>query len=152
MILILLHFSSLNIRPLVLDQDSRLFKSSWSNIASVMESILRKILVSSAKHATVELATASGKSLTYKRKSIGPKILPCATPEHTSFWEEVGPRVVTRYWRSCRYEVNHWRRDTPMLYLRSLLIRAVWLTLSKAFDMSMKIISVCLPESKIDPM
>ena len=72
-----------------------------------MESILRKILVSSAKHATVELVTASGKSLTYKRKSIGPKILPCGTPEHTGFWEEVAPRVVTRCWRSCRYVVNH---------------------------------------------
>ena len=108
------------------------------NIASVIESILQKILVSSAKHATFELVTASGKSLTYKRKSIGSKILPCGTPEHTGFGEEVAPRVVTRCWRSCRYEMNHWRRDPPMLYLRSLFIRAVWLTLSKAFVMSMK--------------
>ena len=82
--------------------------SSWSNIASVMESILRKILVSSAKHATVEFVTASGKSFTYRRKSIGPKILPCGTPEHTGFLEEVAPRVVTRCWRSYRYDVNHW--------------------------------------------
>ena len=94
-----MHFSSLNTRPLDLGQDSRLFKLSWSNIASVM--------VSSAKHATVELVTASGKSLIYKRMSIGPKILPCGTPEHTGFWEDVEPRVVTRCWRSCRYNVNH---------------------------------------------
>ena len=84
MILRLLHFSSLNTRPLELDQDSRLFKSSWSDKASVLESILRKILVSSAKHATVELVTASGKSLTYRRKSIGPKIM----PEHRSALEK----------------------------------------------------------------
>jgi hypothetical protein len=77
--------------------------------------------VSSAKHATVEFVTASGKSFTYRRKSIGPKILPCGTPEHTVFLEEVAPRVVTRYWRSCRYEVNHWIRDPPMLYCWSLL-------------------------------
>jgi hypothetical protein len=43
--------------------------------------------VSSAKHATVEFVTASGKSFTYRRKSIGPKILPCGTPEHTRYYE-----------------------------------------------------------------
>ena len=105
--------------------------SSWSNIASVMESILRKILVSSAKKATVEFVIMSGKSFTYRRKSIGPKILPWETPEHTGFLDEVAPRVVTRCWRSCRYDVNHWRRDPPMLYCWSLFNRAVWLTLSK---------------------
>ena len=125
MILRLLHFSSLNTRPHEFDQDSRLFKSSWSNIASVIESTLRKILVSSAKHATDELVTASGKSLTYRRKSTGPRILPWGTPEHTGFLEEVAPRMVTRCWRPCRYEANHWRRGPPILYCRSLFIKAV---------------------------
>ena len=95
----LLHLSSLKVRPLELDQMSRLFRSFWSKLASWVESTVRNILVSSAKHARVELITASGRSLTYNRKSIGPKMLPCGTPEHTGFWEEVAPRAGTRFWR-----------------------------------------------------
>ncbi len=60
----LLHLSSLNVRPPELDQMSRLFRSVWSKLAFWVESTLQNNLVSSAKHARVELFTVSGRSLT----------------------------------------------------------------------------------------
>ena len=53
-----------------------MFKSSCSLFESVLLAIRLNNFVSSAKVAIVDEDTASGRSLTYKRKRIGPRIDP----------------------------------------------------------------------------
>ena len=70
--------------------DAQSFKTQFGILSGPTDlrsliTICERFRCHSAKHATIELVTASSKSLTYKRKSIGPKILPCGTPEHAGF-------------------------------------------------------------------
>ncbi len=70
------------------DQLSKLSTSLCREVASAMESMQQKILLSSAKHATDDFFTTLDRSFTYRRKRIGPSMLPCGTPEGTGFEEE----------------------------------------------------------------
>ena len=74
------------------DHCVKVFKSSCSLLLSVLLAIGLKIFVSSAKVAIVDEDTASGRSLTYRRKRIGPRIDPRGTPDVTGKEEDVDPR------------------------------------------------------------
>jgi hypothetical protein len=74
-----LHFDVLRCRPALDDEELKLRRSFCNNIASVLELITLKILVSSAKAATFEFTMEEDRSLVYKRKSSGPRMEPCGT-------------------------------------------------------------------------
>ena len=80
-------------RPVLDEEESKLERLFCNNIASVLELITLKILVSSAKAATFESTMEEGRSLVYKRKSSGPRMEPCGTPDITGSAVDVAPRI-----------------------------------------------------------
>ena len=95
------YLSWLKTKPLEVDQGSRLEISDWSRATSEFDSMHRKILVSSAKQATLEFFTTSDRSLTWSKNSLGPSMLPWGTPEVTGLPEEVVPRMVCNVGFAC---------------------------------------------------
>jgi hypothetical protein len=74
------------------EEELKLRRSFYNNIALVLDLITLKILLSSAKAATFEFTMEEDRSLVYKRKNSGPRMEPCGTPDVTSSAVDVAPR------------------------------------------------------------
>ena len=89
-----LHFSLLNFSSHLLLHSSSFLRSSCSLSLSSEHITFLKIFTSSAKSLPFELSPSS-RSLTYTRKSVGPRTLPCGTPLHTPLYSEQCPLTCT---------------------------------------------------------
>ena len=100
--------------------------------------------MSSAKRRTCD-DSSSGRSLIYTRNRISPKTDPWGTPEVTGTDPDSSPSRTTvcdRLPRKARIQDS----AVPLIPLRWSFQRSFeWLTLSKAFEKSSSIRSVCLP-------
>ena len=90
----MLHLAALNRIPHLTPQDSSKFRSLCSSICLLLLLICLYIKQSSAKSLTLK-DTIDGRSFICKRKSIGPKTVPCGTPESTSTRLEDTPSTTT---------------------------------------------------------
>ena len=89
-----LHLEVLSWRP-ALEEEVRNFKRSlWCWVASVTELISLKSIVSLANIAMFELVTAEVRSLSYSKRSIGPRMNPSGTPEETKSGWDVTPNAI----------------------------------------------------------
>ena len=62
---------------------AKLLRSCWRERQSDISETFLKHLASSANSKTSEEVTAAGRSFTNTKNMIGPKMLPCGTPETT---------------------------------------------------------------------
>ena len=95
-----LHLRELNCRVEMVDRckiDARLHTSCWRSCVSHDDLIAFNSLVSFAIIATWLDWTASGSEFTQRRKSIGPSIEPCGTPDVTGRVPDVAPNAVTHW-------------------------------------------------------
>ena len=67
--------------------------------SSGVEISLYNLVSSAYSPVYVDSGMTSGRSLTKSKKSIGPKMLPCGTPEVTGDHEEPVPSTTTRWVR-----------------------------------------------------
>ena len=82
------------------------------------------------------------------KKSNGPRLLPCGTPEDIILgWEKLF-LIRTKNCLLVIYEWIHKIHEVSMLRLCIFWIRREWQTLSKAFSKSRKMASVCLLSSR----
>ena len=77
------HFESLNVKFQLELQVQSALRSFRRNEESEFLDMLLQHFVSSANKNKLEKLTTEGTSFTYIRKSSGPKILPCDTPDET---------------------------------------------------------------------
>ena len=70
--------------------------------SSRVEISLYNLVSSAYSPDDADSGMTSGKSLMKSKKSIGPKMLPCGTPEVTKDLDEAAPAVTTRWVRLCR--------------------------------------------------
>ena len=92
------HFLSLKARPEAADHEDRLSRSCWRAAPSSSDITTLYTLVSFANIATLLLRIEPGRLFTYNKKTAGPSIDPCGTPEVTGRSRDVAPSTVTR-WR-----------------------------------------------------
>ena len=69
--------------------------SLWSKIASSVHLICLYNMQSSANSLIVECLMTSGRSFMYIENSMGPRTVPCGTPEVTGIGEEIEPSMIT---------------------------------------------------------
>ena len=87
--------TSLNTSPEEIDNSPRLSRSLWIEAPSMWESTHLNNFVSSTKEATFALFTTSGRSLTWRRKNIGPRI-ELEELQTLQVFRRCSPRTVTR--------------------------------------------------------
>ena len=87
--------------------------------------------------------TTDGRSLMKHRKSRGPKMVPCGTPDLTSALVDRWPSTQTLCVRSLRKALIYREMFSSIPKSLSLLMRRVWGNLSKALEKSKTVTSVC---------
>ena len=94
--------------------------------------------------------TVVGKSFIWQRKSMGPRTVPCGTPESTLTSSVVSPSSTTLIVLFVRKLVSHvWVLPT-MPYFSSLYRSFLWGTVSNALLKSKIATSTCFPLSSED--
>ena len=95
---------------------------------SELDSMVLRILVSSANVAIFEFVTTSGGWFSYKRNNKKPRIDACGTPDVTGTGRDVAPRTVVCWYRFVRWETIPFRiwpqtqiHEDDELVLRDLL-------------------------------
>jgi len=141
------HFLVLKVICQATDQWNNLSMSSCSWIVSWSDVIFLYRMQSSAKRRISDVML-SETSLMYRRKSKGPRTVPCGTPDVTGSQVDWDPFTTTRCLRLDKKELIQLSVLPRIPYESILVSKRWWGTESKAFEKSKIATSVGDPESR----
>ena len=111
---ITLHFPVLKDIPHLSAQSTSMFRQSWSTSLSSTDAMILPSFVSSANFLRMSIRAASrSMSLMKMSNSIGPRTLPCGTPDSTAAGSDASPFSTTFCVLSVSQALTHWMTCPP---------------------------------------